>query len=213
MKKDILVIGAGGHARTILSILSYYENFNVIGIVDRNRDFFGETIGSSIIKHEYNDLKNLKRKGIENAVIAIGDNVERRSLFDILVKIGFKLPNFIHPNSFLEKSVKMGYGNVICMSANIGSFVKIGNNCIIYGGTIEHESILKSNVFIAPSVSLAGRVTIGNSCYIGIGSSIIEKIIVGNFATVGAGAVVLDDVSENITVAGNPAKVIRNRVK
>jgi len=207
MKKKLVVVGAGGHARAVLSILSY-SDYNIIGIADKTKYAFGEKIDEIKISYTWEELPSLYNDGVKYAAIAIGDNKQRRFLFTKLKKIGFELPNIIHPTVFIEKNAIIGSGNHIAMGANIGSLVKIKDNCIIYGSTIEHETIIENNVFIAPSVSIAGRVRLCDSCFIGIGSSIKEKLTIGKKAIVGAGSVVINNIDENLKVVGIPAKSI-----
>ena len=59
---------------------------------------------------------------------------------------------------------------------------------------------------IYPGTHLAGRITVGDRTLIGIGASIKEKITIGKNAVIGAGSVVIDDVPDNTTVYGVPAK-------
>ena len=56
-----------------------------------------------------------------------------------------------------------------------------------------------------PRACLAGNVTIGLRAWIGLAAAVIEGIEVGADATVGAGAVVVRDVSAATTVIGVPA--------
>lgn len=210
MVDDIVVVGAGGHCRVVLSILQYYEQYNVIGIADKDLENKGEEILGTVIQFSVKDLRNLYREGINNAVVAIGDNNERKVLFNELSDIGFNLPTIIHPSALIENSVVLGGGSVICMGVELGALVNIGRNCIIYTGSIiEHETKLGENVFIAPGCNIAGRVTIHDDCFIGIGSTIKEKITIGEKAVIGAGSVVIKDVLPNDKVAGVPAKSIK----
>ena len=81
MTSDILVVGAGGHCRVVLSILFHYKEFNIIGIADRNNESIGEEILGIKVKYSWNDFSKLYNKGVNNAVLAVGDNVERKKLF------------------------------------------------------------------------------------------------------------------------------------
>ena len=194
----------------ILSILSYYDDFKVIGIADRRPENVGEEIAGSVIKHTWNDFDDIYSNGTRQAIIAIGDNREREALFSTLKNVGFNIPTIIHPTAFVEKNVRLKEGNVICAGANIGAMASIGNNCVLYTGSIlDHEVVLDDNVFIAPGCNIAGRVKIKNGSFIGIGSTIVEKIIIGPNATTGAGSVVIRDVPENDVVAGAPARSIK----
>ena len=194
----------------ILSILSYCKEFRVVGIADRGPENIGEEIAGVIIKYTWNDFDEIYRRGTRHAVIAVGDNRERGALFLTLKNAGFNIPTIIHPTAFVEKNVRMKEGNVICMGVNIGSMASVGNNCVVYTGSIiDHEVKLEDNVFIAPGCNIAGRVTIKEGSFIGIGSTIVEKVIIGPNAIIGAGSVVLKDVPENAVVAGAPAKNIK----
>lgn len=45
---------------------------------------------------------------------------------------------------------------------------------------------------------------------VGVGASIKQNITIGKWSIVGAGAVVINDVPDNVVVVGNPAKIIKN---
>lgn len=210
MVDNIIVFGAGGHSRVVLSILRSCKNFNVIGIADRDSNNIGEEISGSIIEYSWNEFREIYEKDTRHAVIAVGDNNERRELFSRLSGIGFKLPTIIHPSAIIEKDAVLGDGCVICIGVKIGTMVDIGKNCIVYTGSIiDHEAKIGDHVFIAPGCNIAGRVTIGEGSFIGIGSNIKEKVTVGKNAVIGAGSVVISDIGDNSTVAGVPAKTIR----
>lgn len=49
---------------------------------------------------------------------------------------------------------------------------------------------------------------IGDSCYIGPNTCIVESVQIGNNVTIGAGSVVTKDIPDNATAAGNYAKVL-----
>ena len=108
MVKNIVVVGAGGHCRIVLSILRHSENFKVVGIADRSSDTIGEEILGSRIEYTWDDFEDLQKKGVHHAFIAIGDNEERKNLFETLSKIGFKIPTLIHPSALIEKDAVLG---------------------------------------------------------------------------------------------------------
>ena len=55
-----------------------------------------------------------------------------------------------------------------------------------------------------------GRVRIGNHVFVGAGAIILPNVTIGNNVIIGAGSVVTKDIPDNSVCAGNPAKVIRN---
>ena len=59
--------------------------------------------------------------------------------------------------------------------------------------------------------SKAGRIIIGNACWLGDNCTVLRDVHVGDGAVIGAGAVVTKDVPPFSIVAGIPAKVVRYR--
>jgi acetyltransferase-like isoleucine patch superfamily enzyme len=132
------------------------------------------------------------------------------------------------------------YGCEIGDETKIGSFVeiqknaRIGARCKISSHTFICEGVtLEDNVFIGHGVTFINdrypRATNGNGqlkseddwncevtlvkrgASIGSGVTLLGGITVGENAIVGAGSVVTGDVPANTTVAGNPARVLKNR--
>lgn len=208
----IIIVGAGGQARVVSSILAYYSDFEVVGFLDRVLDSIGEKIGSNTVIGDHSRLPQLLIDGVQHGFIAVGDNKIRAEHFLKLLNMGFQLPNLIHPTSFIEQDVTYGNGNLFAARSVLGTNVQLGNDCIINtGAIIDHETEIGNHVHIAPSVSVAGRVTIENYSFIGIGATVKEYITIGENVTVGAGAVVLADLPDNVVAVGVPARIIREK--
>jgi len=205
----VVVVGAGGHSRVVISILESLGKYEIIGVADRYLDYFGEQILGYNIKYSWDALPVLLKEGVKFAVIAVGNNKERESLYNNLIEMGFLIPNIVHISSLLEQNVVLNNGNQICMGVIMSSSVTVGSNNIINTGSLlDHEVDVGNNVFIAPGCCIAGRVKIGDNVFIGIGVNIIENIKIGNNAVIGAGSVVLEDIPDNATFVGVPAKMI-----
>jgi len=208
----VIVIGAGGQARTVASILRCYPDIEIECFIDKKVRGEGETICGAPVKEDFSLLQRLFKKGVSNAVIAIGDNSLRGDYAARVRKMGFNLINAVHPSAIIAAEATLGKGVVVAAGAIICPFAQVGNNTIVNTGAIvEHEVKLGDNVHVAPGANVAGRVTIGRNSFIGIGATVKDYVTIGQNVTVGAGSVVLTDVPDNKVVAGVPAKPIRKK--
>ena len=128
--------------------------------------------------------------------------------FDLIARIISQAIRFftgieIHPGAKIGKNLFIDHG----MGVVIGETSEIGNNVTIY-----HAVTLGG---IAPSIDSENQrnekrhPTIGNDVVIGSGAQIIGPINVGNGSRIAANAVVVNDVLENSTMIGIPAKAIK----
>ena len=128
--------------------------------------------------------------------------------FDLLARIISQTTRFftgieIHPGATIGKNLFIDHG----MGVVIGETSIIGDNVTIY-----HAVTLGG---ISPSIDSDSQrnekrhPTIGNDVVIGSGAQIIGPIKIGNKARIAANAVVVNDVQENATMVGVPAKEIR----
>jgi serine O-acetyltransferase len=128
--------------------------------------------------------------------------------FDLIARIISQTSRFftgieIHPGAKIGKNLFIDHG----MGVVIGETSEIGDNVTIY-----HAVTLGG---ISPSIDTElqrnekRHPTIGNDVVIGSGAQIIGPVVVGNCARIAANAVVVNDVAENTTMVGVPAKAIR----
>jgi sugar O-acyltransferase (sialic acid O-acetyltransferase NeuD family) len=209
-KLKILVLGAGGHARSVISILKSLGQWDVVGILDRVEKAEEEFIGGVPILGSWNNLMKFKSQDISNAVVAIGDNFERHTLFGLLTESGFSIPTLVHPEAFVDKSATLGRGCVICVGAIICADVKLGSNVLVNTGAIvDHETIVEDDVHIGSGSKIAGRVKIGQKSFLGIGATVIDKKKIGRNVVLGAGSVLLSNLPDDVIAFGVPAKISR----
>lgn len=203
----LLIVGAGGHARAVLSVARAMGCWEIAGILDRVRPLGAEQISGVNVIGNTSDAAELLAKGVRYAAIAIGDNAERASLQASLVAIGFNLPLLRHPSSLMEDYATAGDGTVICAGAIVCTGVQLGRGVIVNSGAIvDHESKVGDFVHVAPGCRIAGRVKIGSYTMLGIGSCVRDKVSIGANTVVGAGSLVLKDLPANVVAYGNPAR-------
>jgi sugar O-acyltransferase (sialic acid O-acetyltransferase NeuD family) len=207
-KKKIILVGTGGHARVLISLLEATGQYNIVGLLDTKTPRKSETIFNYPILGSSDDLENWKKKGIEYAAVAVGNNSERSKISKVVLNHGFTIPTLIHPTATIDSHARLGKGSQILIRAVIGAGAAIEEGSIIYtGALIDHETRIGPFAYVSPGCAIGGRVSIGEGAMIGIGSCVIEHITIGDWATIGAGSVVIRDIPSQMTAYGIPARV------
>jgi len=195
----MILYGASGHAKVIMDIL-LKNKVNITAIIDDNKNL-KEIFGFKVDQEENVEIN-------QNVIISIGNNKTRELITDRLKNINYGIA--IHPKAIIDETSFINKGTVIMANAIINSSVKIGKHCIINtNAVIEHECIINDFSHISPSATLCGNVFIGKGTHIGAGAIINPNIKIGKWCVIGAGAVVIKDIPDNVTVVGNPARVIK----
>jgi sugar O-acyltransferase (sialic acid O-acetyltransferase NeuD family) len=156
---------------------------------------------------------NHNQPGIVNgrdAVIAIGDEEVRRQIVDEKELQSWGIINFAHQYGKCE----IGIGSIICPHTILTTNVTLGSHCLInINCTIGHDVFIGDFVTVNPGVNISGNVRIGGNCNIGSNSVIRNGITICDDVIIGAGSVVVKDITEPGTYVGSPAIRIDKRPK
>ena len=207
---DIIILGAGSQAKYVIDNLSFYEDYNILGILDleNNSKIHGEKIEGVRILGNFED-EIIKISKSVRTIVAHSDNKKKQNTVKSLKNKGFNFINAIHPSAIISDSCKLGNGMIINSNVSIMPGAIIKGHSILHSNTVvEHDCVLEEYVNLAPSVSLSGFVIIKRRAYVFTGASIIPSIVIGEDAIIGAGAVVISNVKYSQKVVGNPAHAI-----
>ena len=212
MGKKLLLIGAGGHANSVIDSLYSSGEFDEIGIVVNDLPKGEDILGISVLGSD-DELDELRNQGFEYAFVtvgSIGDTTLRRKLTDILVSKGFIIPNIIDKTATLSKFSIIGEGNFIGKHAIVNANAQVGNYNIINTATIiDHDCKVSNFVHVSPGSVLNGGVIVKNDSHIGANSTVKQKVIIGENALIGMGSVVIHNISNNTIAYGNPCKEVK----
>lgn len=204
MKKELILVGAGGYAKSVIDSIDK-KKYQIIGFIDDIKS--GKHLGLPILS---NNIGSLKNKEDYVYFISIGDNRKRKEWYNKISEKNLKIINVIDKTAILAEDITYGRGIFIGKAAIINSDVRIGENVIVNTKSlIEHGGIIGNHSNISTNATLNGDVKIGNECFIGSSSVINGQLEVKDGAIVGSGAVVIKDVEENTIVVGIPAKKIK----
>ena len=201
--KSVTILGAGGHAKVVISLLKS-NGYTIEKVLDD--DILKD--GELIMGYEIDVPIELHENEITCAH-GIGSNKIRKLLAEKYAEV--KWPVLIHPTAYVDPSAKVGNGSVIMAGAVIQADAQIGSHVIINtGATVDHDCIIGDYAHIAPGTNLAGENTIGEGVLMGVGSATIPQVKVGQWSVIGAGSVLGKSVPNRVLVAGNRAKIIKN---
>ena len=204
----IVVVGAGGHARSVCDVLLQMGVHEIVGLVDpadKGGFFDIPLLGDD------NLLESIfRQKKAQGAFVAMGSNNARKRLIHQLSEFGYEIVQAISPHAIVSSYASIGRGTVVMAGAIINACAKIGEGCIINtNASIDHDDAIGDYCHIAPGATICGFVSVGSGSFIGAGATIIDRISVGEDVMLGAGSVAIHDIPSNRTAVGVPAKIIK----
>jgi sugar O-acyltransferase (sialic acid O-acetyltransferase NeuD family) len=210
MENPVLIFGANALGKVALDIF-ISNQVEVYGFLDDNAKLHGTLIEDFSVfgSTESEDYLKLLKTETE-AFIATDDNRLRKSIVKNIVENYKKMPvNAIHQQAYVEPSASIGHGNLIAVRAVIASHAKVGHHCILNAGAmIDYEAELGDFVQVGANSVVGSQAKIGEGTFIGAGVTIVSGIKIGKNARIGAGSLVIQDVADNETVFGVPAKKV-----
>ena len=189
---DIILIGAGGHCKSVIDVVEQEGKFNIVGIVDKPEFLNSKCLGYPIIGNDSNLVEFSKK--YKYALITIGQiksPLDRIRLFDLAVKANFVLPSIVSPRAYVSKHTTIGRGVTVMNDALINANTSIGDNCIINSkALIEHDVIIESHCHISTHATINGNVKVEKNCFVGSGSVIRENVKIADNTFIKMGSII-----------------------
>lgn len=211
MKNKLLLIGGGGHCKSIIDVLSETSLFDEIGIVDKTYGIVDSVDGIKIVGND--DMLPDLSVEYGYAFISVGSTGNpglRIKLFEMIQALGFAIPSIISRTASVSRTALIEEGVFIGKRAVVNTSAVIQKCAIINtGAIIEHECQIGEFAHIAPGSVLSGNVVVGDRTHIGTNATIINNCEIGSDSVVGAGSVVVGNISKSVVAYGNPCKSIR----
>jgi sugar O-acyltransferase (sialic acid O-acetyltransferase NeuD family) len=189
--KEIILIGGGGHCKSVIDVIEQEKMFEIVGIVDKKNLIDSDVLGYPIIGSD-SDFESLAKK-FSYALITVGQvrsPTLRISLFDAVKKAGFILPKIISSKAYVSKHSSIGIGTIVMHNAIINAGASVGENCIINSkALIEHDSKISNHCHISTNAIINGDVTVGEGSFIGSGAITNNSILIKKNSFIKAGTV------------------------
>lgn len=208
MREKAIIVGAGTYGQVYAAYLK--DEYQIIGFIDDDLSLRDTEINNIKVLGDFEYLLNQIDKNI-NVFVPIGNNHVRANLLKKLMENGFNTPNFIHKNTHIHSSVKIGKCVYILPGTNIMPYTSIGDFVLIsMGVNIAHHTIVDNACFFSQGSNIGASIHFKNYVFCGIASTVMTGVkTVGVNSLIGAGAVIIRDVADGATVVGNPGKIIK----
>ena len=188
--KNIILIGGGGHCKSVIDVIEQEGRFEIAGIVAKPELLGSNVLGYSVIGND-SDLGNLAKR-YQYALITVGQiksPLLRIKLFDLATEAGFILPSIISPNAYVSKYASIGNGVIIMHNALVNVSASIGDNCIVNSkALIEHDCLISKHCHVSTNATINGGVIVQSGCFIGSGTITKESITIGENSFIKAGS-------------------------
>lgn len=184
--EDIILVGYGGHAKSVADCIERQNEYRIIGYTDsepRNSKY--RYLGTDAVLEDYFN------QGVNNAAIGIGymgKGVLRVRLYESIKRIGYFLPVIVDPSAIISESAAIGEGTFIGKGAIVNAEATVGKMVIINTmALVEHECVVGDFTHIAVGAVLCGQVKVESAVLVGANSTVLQCINIPSNIIIPAG--------------------------
>ncbi len=212
MCKKLIIIGAGDFGREVSWVVERINEvtptWNLLGFVDNAPEKQGMQLDGYPVLGPITMLNGMTEEIWVVCSIGTG-TVRAKVMGEVLQNTHLKAATLIDPSVIIGRDCQVEEGSVICTGTILAISTKIGAHTIInLNCTIGHDTVLKAFCTVNPGSNVSGKVVVGTCTDIGTGSKVIQGTSICPNCTLGAGAVVVRNITEPGTYVGVPVKRI-----
>jgi UDP-perosamine 4-acetyltransferase len=214
INRDLVVLGAGGHAKVcVSSLLEQNSNLELTGyIAPGPNPEFEEKFNLPYLGTDEEFVSGSSRNELLiNGIAQTSEDPIREKIYNYYSNREFSFYGFKHPSSvYPTKGVHFDEGVQLMSSSTLQSGVTVNKNSIINtNASVDHDCLIGQHSHIGPGAILCGNVQVGSNVHVGAGATIVEGVEIAPSVIIGAGAVVIDDIEAGNTVVGTPAQAVQ----
>ena len=171
MSKRVIVIGAGGHGRSVAEAILLLGRDELVGFVDDGADPNTKVWTYPILGTT--DSLHAVRALADAVVVAIGNNAVREKLHAQVREAGFELLTVIHPTAFVSPTAILGAGCAVMAGAVVGTEAELGEGAIVNcGATVDHHCRVDAFGHLGVNACMAGGSVLGHRAWMQAGSAL-----------------------------------------
>ena len=196
MSQDaILLLGAGGHARSCIDVLELHGGFRIGGLLGLPAEVGGSVLGYPVLGTDA-ELARLRRDHA-HVLITIGQiktPEPRMRLYALAQSHRCTLPVIVSPRAHVSRHALLGAGTIVMHEAIVNAGARVGRNCILNSlSLVEHDAVLDDHCHVATAAVVNSGVHVGAGTFIGSNSCVRQGTRIGERCVIGMGQRVLKD--------------------
>lgn len=206
---DVVIIGAGGFAREIETLLPTF----LPDSPHRLKGFLGKDQGvpseNDLSDRLLGDPERYTPESTDRFVLAIGNMDARRRTVEALLSKGANFLTLVHPTACVAPTATLEPGVLVypfaCVSnnAHLATAVKLN-----YYASVGHDTRLGKYCLLAPYATVNGFGVLADEVYLSTHSTVAPQVNVGYRSKISANTAAMKDVPENSLVFGVPGRVV-----
>ena len=123
MKRPLLIVGAGGHAKVVAEAAKL-AGYAIAGFIDESPDRWNtELLGIRVLGNEH--VLDTPQLSDCVVIVAVGDNTARSSIVERMMARKRRFATIVHPSAVISPSAILGEGTVVLAGAVVNSMAKI----------------------------------------------------------------------------------------
>jgi sugar O-acyltransferase (sialic acid O-acetyltransferase NeuD family) len=204
-KRGLILIGAGGHARSCIDVIEQQGKYQIGGLVGFADQIHTRQFGYEVIASD-DGLEQLA-KSYQYALISIGQirtPEHRQRLYQKVLQHGFQFPAIISPSAHVSRHATIGAGSIVMHGAVVNPGATVGVNCIVNSrALIEHDAKVGDHCHISTGAMVNGDVSVGVGSFLGSGCIVKEGVSIGKGCVVGMGLAIRHTIADGIRFTGH----------
>ena len=193
MSEPLLLIGCGGHARSLIDVVESSSRWNVLGLVGLPSEVGHQVLGYPVLGSDH-DLPFLRHK-CAHALMAVGQiglSSKRQQLRAELQSLDFEMPVVVSGRAFVSRHAHLGTGTSVGHGVIVNAGAKVGDCCILNSNAlIEHDAVISDYCHVSTGALVNGGVKIGEGSFIGSRALLREGINLPPKTVISAGTRVM----------------------
>lgn len=209
--KSFLLFGAGALGKVALNA-AILGGEKCLGVFDDDPKVLGDTLlpGFSVSGNRQEMFASSDDRKLNRVFVAIGTPYVRRKLSQEFVCRGLRLHSIRHPQSVVSSYVSIGAGSAVMAGVNIDPCVRIGDGVVLNPVCrVAHDCVVGNYCQISDGAILTGGVKVGDEVFFGAGAIVRPDICICSGVTIGAGAVIVEDITTPGVYVGVPARRLK----